>query len=65
MYTRKDFIIKVLRMTTFTVLAGASGYLLFREQSDEACNFDFVCRDCKKLKECNLPEAKDQKERMK
>ncbi len=48
-------------MATFTVLAGASGYLLLRDQSDEVCNFDFVCRDCKKLKECNLPEAIDQK----
>lgn len=63
MYTRKDFIIKIFRMATFTVLAGTSGYLLLRQQSDEACNFDFVCKDCKKLKECKLPEATDHKKK--
>ena len=63
MYTRKEFIIKTFRMATFTALAGVSGYLLLREQSDEACNFDFVCRNCKKLKECKLPEAVEQKKK--
>ena len=62
MYTRKDFIIKIFRTATFTALAGVSGYLLLREQSGESCDFDFLCRDCKKLKECKLPEAKNQKE---
>lgn len=59
MYTRRDFITTILRTTTFAVVAGASGYLIFREESDEVCNFEFVCKDCKKLKECSLPEAKE------
>jgi len=61
MYTRKDFILKIIRTATFASLAGVSGYLLLREPTDETCNFDFVCRDCKNLKECKLPEAKDHK----
>jgi len=61
MITRKDFIIKIFRTATFASLAGLSGYLLLREQTDEVCNFDFVCKNCKKLKACNLPEAVDHK----
>lgn len=59
MYTRRDFIKKTFRTASFAVLAGGGGYLLLREQSDEVCDFEFVCKNCKKLKNCNLPEAKE------
>lgn len=58
MQTRRDFIKKSFRMAGMAVLVGGSGYLLLREESDEACDFEFVCKNCKKLKECKLPEAK-------
>ena len=59
MQTRRDFIKKSLRTAGFAVLAGGSGYLLLRDKSDEPCDFEFVCKNCKKLKECKLPEAKE------
>lgn len=61
MVTRKEFIIKIFRTAAFASLLSMSGYLLLKEQSEEECNFDFVCRDCGKLKECNLQEAIDHK----
>ena len=61
METRRNFIKNTLRTAAFSILAGGSAYLLFREQSEEVCDFDFVCKNCKKLKECKLPEAKDVK----
>ncbi|PLX05341.1 MAG: hypothetical protein C0595_00015 [Marinilabiliales bacterium] len=58
MQSRREFINKSLRIAGMAVLMGGSGYLLFREESEEACDFDFVCKNCKKNKECKLPEAK-------
>jgi len=42
---------------TFGAIAVGSGYLLLKEESAETCTFDFVCRNCKKLTTCGLPEA--------
>ena len=57
MQTRKEFILKITRAASLTVLASTTGYLLFREPSDKKCNFDFVCNNCKKLKSCSLNKA--------
>lgn len=65
MLNRRNFLKKSMRTVAFTILAGGSAYLLFREQSDEVCNFDFVCKNCKKQKECNLPEAQNFKNSIK
>jgi len=65
MYNRRDFIKKTFRTVSFAVLAGGGGYLLLREQSDEVCDFKFVCKNCKKLKKCNLPEAKEYENKLK
>lgn len=62
MYTRRDFIIKVFRNISLVSLGVVSGYLLFREKSEEVCDFNFVCQNCQKRKSCNLPEAKQIKE---
>ncbi len=59
MQTRRDFITKVFRVSTLAIVAGTSGYLLFRDKSDEVCNYDFVCKNCNNLKKCELPEAKE------
>ena len=59
MRTRRNFIISIFRIISLAIIASVSGYLLIRDESDEICNFDFVCKNCKNLKACNLPEAKD------
>ncbi len=56
--SRKEFIVKSLRLASFTFLFSVSGYLIFRKESDETCNTDFMCDRCSKLKKCKLPEAK-------
>jgi hypothetical protein len=59
--TRREFIRTIGRGILFTGLIGTSGYLLFRnkEGSVDICKYDFLCKNCKKLKSCSLPEAKD------
>jgi len=42
---------------TFGTIAVGSGYLLLKEETGETCTFDFVCRNCKKLTTCGLPQA--------
>jgi len=59
MQSRREFINKSLRMAGMAVLVGGSGYLLLRDYNGESCDFDFVCKKCRKLKECKLPEAKE------
>ncbi len=59
MYNRRDFIKTFLRTASLGTIALGSSYLIFREESDEVCNFEFVCKNCKKLKNCQLPEAKN------
>jgi len=40
-----------------------SGVLIFRKSPGGVeCDFEFVCKNCKNLSSCNLPEAKDYKE---
>ena len=36
-----------------------SGYLLLKPETGEECSFDFICKDCRQLKKCTLPEASD------
>jgi len=57
MQTRKEFIIQIARITSLTLLASTTGYLLFREESDEKCELDFVCGNCSKLKKCGLEQG--------
>ncbi|NQU35376.1 MAG: hypothetical protein HQ521_19290 [Bacteroidetes bacterium] len=61
MLSRKDFIIKSLRLASLTVIVSTTGYLLLREESDEKCNLDFVCGNCSRFDKCELPEAVDKK----
>ena len=65
MYTRRDFLKTTIRAASFAVLLGGGGYLLLREQSDEVCDFEFVCKNCKKMDKCNLPEAKEYENKLK
>ncbi len=64
MTNRREF----LKISARTILLGGlvfgSGYLMFKEKpiNPETCNFDFACKNCKRLTSCNLPEAKTQKQ---
>lgn len=61
MYTRRNFIKIAVRNSALAGIAIGSGYLIFKDQSEEACNFDFICKSCKELKKCKLPEAEEHK----
>jgi hypothetical protein len=58
---RRNFIKGSLRFAAAGGLIGLSGFLLMREhpQGSQACDFDFICQNCKKKKRCDLPEAKE------
>jgi len=65
MINRRNFIKTLGRSAAFVSLAGLTGYLAFRDNpaGGEPCNFDFACKNCKRLSSCTLPEAKETKER--
>lgn len=54
---RRKFIQSIGQITIATGLVSMTGYLVFRDKSSEVCDFNFVCRDCKKLNNCKLPES--------
>lgn len=62
-FDRRGFISGGIRGFILLGLGVMTGNFLFRdkENSDENCDFDFVCQNCKKLKTCGLPEAKSYK----
>lgn len=59
MLNRRSFIEKLIRNLILVILALVSGFLVFRERTNEeqACDFDFICKNCKKKQNCILPEA--------
>lgn len=61
MYTRRNFIKIAIRNSALVGIAIGSGYLVFKEETKEVCNLDFVCNNCKKLNDCKLPEADNHK----
>ena len=55
---RRKFFEKVIRGGLFAGLTGISAYFVLREKTnDDNCDFDFVCRNCRKNRVCQLPEA--------
>ncbi len=48
-----------MRNLILVILTSVSGYLIFKEKTGEleACDFDFICKNCKKKQNCSLPEA--------
>ena len=65
MLNRRSFIEKLSRSLILVMLVSLSGVLIFREEKDEqqACDFDFICKNCKKKQNCTLPEAIDHKKK--
>ena len=62
---RRHFLHNIGRGTILSVLAIFSGTMIYRNlNSDgESCDFDFVCRNCKKVKGCRLPDGIDYKKK--
>jgi len=58
MPNRRDFIKAIIRYILLLTLILTSTFMLFKEDDGTECDFDFVCRACKKSKSCALPEAK-------
>ena len=65
MLNRRSFIEKLSRNIILLILASISGFLIFREGTDElqACDFDFICKNCKKKQNCTFPEAIEHKKK--
>lgn len=63
MQDRRKFIKSVSQGIILTGLVGMSGMLIFRKSpKGKACDFEFVCKNCKNISSCKLPEAADYKE---
>lgn len=46
-----------------TGLTAMTGVLLLRDRSEQQeCDYDFICQDCKKLKDCNHRAARKYRE---
>ena len=60
---RRGFISGGIRGFILLGISAMTGTFLLRKnnESDETCDFDFVCQNCKKLKHCGLQEAKNYK----
>jgi len=56
---RRDFIKKISRNLVLGGVVATSSYLLLKPDTGEECNFDFICKNCRQLKQCSLPEADD------
>lgn len=57
MIDRRVFIKKMGRNLIMGGMIAGGAYLLFKPETGEGCDFDFICRDCRQLKDCKLPEA--------
>ncbi|MBI9034786.1 MAG: hypothetical protein JEZ03_09985 [Bacteroidales bacterium] len=55
---RRQFIKTGVRTVIAGGLLSLCGFLIFKKNDTEIiCDFDFICRNCKQLKACKLPEA--------
>ncbi len=59
MIDRRAFIKKIGRSLIVGGVIAGSGYLLLKPKTGESCNFDFICKNCRQLNKCSLPEAED------
>ncbi len=56
MTNRRNFITTIIRSVVLLSIAFMSGFFIFKE-SDSSCEYNFICRNCKKLRACNKYEA--------
>ncbi len=53
---RREFFKTLARSSAMAALGVTAGVLALREKKD-TCDFDFVCRNCRKVSDCGHPEA--------
>ena len=58
---RRKFVGKLVRVSILASLTSMAAYLLYRDKKEgpESCKFDFICKSCKQITACELPQAKD------
>ncbi len=55
---RRQFVKKSLRYTAALGLVAMGAYVITSRKDDsQACDFDFICQNCRKKQKCQLPEA--------
>ena len=54
---RRNFIKKMGRNVIVGGVVIGGSYLLFKPETGVACNFEFICKDCRQLKSCTIDEA--------
>jgi len=55
---RRQFLSSIVRGSILSGLTAISGILIFRNSKNtDQCTFDFVCKNCRKIKSCTQPEA--------
>lgn len=54
---RRNFILNIARGTLAAILVAVGIDLLLREEDENKCELDFICKNCKEAKSCILPEA--------
>ena len=59
MQQRREFIKTISRGLIFTGLVSVTGYMIFKEETNEKCDLDFICKNCKKVRTCEMPEAQE------
>lgn len=59
METRRNFILKIARISSVVLLSSTTTYLLLRDNNGETCNLANKCGGCSKLSGCNLSKAND------
>ena len=58
---RRKFIGKLVRGSILAALTSMSAYLVYRDKKEgpESCQYDFICKSCKQITACELPQAQD------
>ncbi len=61
MMDRRKFVIKLVRASILASLTSITAYLIYRDRKEgpESCKFDFMCKSCKQITACELPQAKE------
>jgi len=59
MNSRRNFLKTLGRGLAAGTILGTAGYLLLRAPGSENCDFDFPCKNCKKLTSCNDQKVRD------
>lgn len=55
---RREFFKSLVRNSIFASMVGGSAMLLMKRNAKTGdCTFDFICKNCRKNRFCQLPEA--------